>query len=117
MCEQCTELEQISVSYIQPRKFIHTMLGCIQSINSQAAASSLAFQCIYIVAIVMVYWRGKRVCSSMCECHTDLEQVSLTDSYIQPWKLIYTMLGGVQPTNSRVVPSSLTFQCIYMVLV
>ena len=42
--ERRTDLEQISVSYIPPREVKDSMLLCVHSTNSRAAASLLTFQ-------------------------------------------------------------------------
>ena len=56
-----------------------------------------------IAAIVLVYWRGKKVCSSGCVWRMHLEQISVSST--QPRKCINTKLGGVHRTISRAAAS------------
>ena len=51
-------------------------------------------------------------CTSKCQQHTDLEQISV--SYTPPWKNIDAMIGGIHPMNSLAAASSLGFQCAYL---
>ena len=67
VCERRTHLEQISVSYIPPRKVNDSMLGGVHPTNRRAAASSLIFSTSTIAAIVLLNRRGKMVCSSEWE--------------------------------------------------
>ena len=107
--ERRMDMEQISVSYIPLREVDDTMLGCIQSTISRVATSLLIFHRTITVtaAIVMVYWRDKIGRSSEWEWLTDMEQISV--SYIPHREVKDTMLGWVQPTNSRAEASPLIF--------
>ena len=100
-CVRRTHLKQISVSSKQPKKYIDTKLGGVHRTTTRAAASPLIFT---VAAIVLVYWRGKKVC---CVRRTHLEQISV--SFTPPRKCIVTKLGGFHRTTSRAAASPLIF--------
>ena len=81
------------------------MLGGVHCSKIRAAASIFIFT-ISTIAL-RVYWRIIKICSSICERRTHMEQLFGSSSPSRMCNV--TMLGGVHLSNSQAVASPLKF--------